>query len=415
MSGPRIPLLIFACLLLAACSNISENTDRDRLEEVVASGILRIVYASDEDEAEEEVLNITTAVIGSLTETITLRVDVSFPIYRIMRFANDTGEFTLFVENNQRVMQGDKLAHLSFENERMEIDRVDAQRALDQFNRDSAAEAQRLRTAVDNAYNALELACEATWVELALVHAQAELSYERFRISSGSTRDRLAQNLADLDNTLAGEYLLAPFDGIVHDINRTLPEYFNRLRANVLNISSEEFFVFNTVFWTSGRGGRPPGPRHAGIIGYGNILSVQSLDTGRGAPPRTTVPAAPPAITFDVKVLSDPWTAGYREQLSFWLVPTDPEGLMEALYSIDPYDPMYVLRNTHFVTDIEIVTVDHDVLLSNLAIRRQDLDRYVFVLEDGIITRRFITIGTSDGYYTHIITGLDPGTQVVLP
>jgi len=380
---------------LSACAS-QAPANLDRIAEVEEQGILRIVDHQaiyvEETATPTAGRQTATALVGSMVEYVNLQLWVWFPRSQGLSFERDYGNVTLTIPRTQRrVLEGDKLVHLEYDNERMEIDRADIQRRLDQLNRNFTNEAQRLRAQLENARYALDSANERDWVDLALQHAQAELAYERLRISTENSRTYLQQQLADLDDALAGEYITAPFDGFVQWISFSGNGFSMRGPVeNLIHIACEE----NLFFGVNIR------PDQLNLLNYGSIVTVRN--TGG-------------AIEFEAAVVSDPWAQGQRDHnFTFWLSPVDFDGLMEALYEIDPYDPLHTLRSMALRAYIHSYVIDEGILLPNNAIHLEDRRRFVWVYDNGNVVRRFIDIGRSIGGYTHVITGIEADTEVVI-
>ena len=400
MLGRKSLILLVAIIVLSlsACAQQAPATNPDRIAQVEEQGILRIVEVMQEDE--ETVVptsapQTVTAFVGSLTDSFSPQIWLFFFNMHVLSFERYYGNVTLTTPRGQRrVREGDKLANLEYDNERMGIDRADAQRQLDQLNRNSASEAQRLRAQLEDARYTLYNANEQDWVELALKHAQAELAYERFRLNTENTRTNLQQRLTDLDNTLAGEYITAPFDGFVMWVNFVGDRFFLRDQNwPIMGFACEETFIFGISLR----------PDQLYVLNYGSIITISATTTGRTH-----------TIDFDAVVVTDPWTTGERDHFTFWLRPVDLDGFMEALYAIDPYDPLYTMRNMTFNTEIRAYLADTGILLPNNAINSEDWRRFVWVYDNGNIVRRFIDIGHSIDGYTHVITGIEAGTEVVI-
>jgi HlyD family secretion protein len=65
--------------------------------------------------------------------------------------------------------------------------------------------------------------------------------------------------------------------------------------------------------------------------------------------------------------------------------------------------------------DIIIEQHENVLLIPNRAIQGTLANPYVEVVTDGETTQRTITIGSSDGRYTEVLSGLEKGEKVVLP
>jgi len=368
----------------------------------VYQGILRPADATAMDSTEGQSFEIITAFLGDIVSDFGVPVGIHYTTHRHLYFDNNSGIFTLNVENGQLVRADDVLAHLSMENEIMEVDRVEAEWRLNRFNR-SVANDQRWLD-LENARNDLAIANDSNWRQQALRVAQLELRYERFRFDTENTRQDLQQALDDIDKILAGEYLRAPFDGMVLSVTRTPNNTTMEGRPRILTLVDENEFLF--VINVDEHQFRTAAAAHARLIGYGDVLTVRSLALVEGG--------ERPLLEFEARVVSDPWGAGQRDRLTYWLVPADREALIEKLYEIDPYAPMFALSALNFSSRLHVTLVDNGVLLPIAAVYPEDRRNFVYVYEDGRLSKRYVSTGIRFGGYVHIVSGLEPGVQVVV-
>ena len=387
--------------LLTSCANESNFN----ITEAISQGLILPIDAQDAP-AQETHHSLATAHIGQLTHTAQFSVNLHFPIQHDLHFESDTGNFTLFTEDGHHVSEGEKLAILTldgeqFDNERAEINRIQAEIRLQQFDQATASEANRRRTEIGNArFYAEHAISDAELTRLLINLAQLELRYDRFRFETANTRNELIRELDELRSAVTGEYLLATLDGTVRSIAVTQYGTFEGRQPRILSLVDEEIFFFTI------QTRQQTIPAMSGILNYGDIVTIQSQSPAyRGSPP---------TLSFDARVVTDPWAAGTRNDPLFWLVPVDMEGLMEILYEIDPYDPIQVLRAFFLETSITYIVADYGVLVPHNAIHTQDRLFFTFVYEQGDIIRRFVNPHIRGGAYSHIITGIDAGEQVVI-
>ena len=387
--------------LLASCANESSFN----ITEAVSQGlILPIDIDAQNAPVQETHHNLATAHIGQLTHTAQFSVNLHFPIQHDLHFESDTGKFTLFTEDGHHVSEGEKLAILTlddeqFDNERAEINRIQAEIRLQQFDQATTNEAGRRQTEIGNTrFYAEHASNDAELTRLLINLAQLELKYDRFRFETANTRNELVRELDELQSAVKGEYLLATFSGTVRSVAVNQYGTVEGRQPRILSLVDEE-----TFFFTIQTRQQTPPPM-SGVLNYGDIITIQSQSPS----------GSPPTLSFDARVVTDPWAAGIRTEPLFWLAPVDMEGLMESLYEIDPYDPIQVLRTLFLEASVTYIVADYGILVPHNAIQTQDRLFFTFVYEQGDLIRRFVNPHIRAGAYSHIITGLDAGEQVVI-
>jgi len=387
-------------LFLVACTNDNDANSRDSKAEAVLQGRIMSIETALGDVARPDI-SIVMAGLGNIDHTINLSASMVFPVQYPMYLRRSEGDFTLHVDPGQYVNEGDILAHLSYENESMEINLAEARWRLEEFDRETLTLELARQMELEAARQALDSVDDANWVQQALRLQQLELSYERFQIDRINARDRLVQNLTNLDELLAGEYLIAPANGMVLSTLRT-----DVLRGNprILTLVDSQNFFFGVSVVAQHLRTLPIS--HSTIIRYGSIIPIRSQATDSET--------GEPILQFYARVVSDPWGAGHRINLDFLLVPADMESFLEALYKLDPYNPMYKLTQLTLIATVSITMVENSVLLPISAINPEDYRSFVYVYEYGRLSKRYVLIGISFAGYVHIIDGVEPGTQVVI-
>jgi len=398
--------LVIGVLMLSSCAAFAPRLDLGRPSAgyltAVSQGVLRPSDAVVVDVVELQTFEIITAQLGSLYTTFGVPISFFYNTSEHMYFSRGGGLFTLYAENGQIVREGDVLAHLSMQSEALEIDRVEAVWRLDRFERSIENDTRWLD--VENARLELAIADEANWQQQALRLAQAELRYERFRYDTANTRQGLQQAIDNIDYLLAGEYILAPFDGMVLTTQAIRIQNNQNMtgRPRILTIVDENDFRFAINLTAASF--LPTS--HGSQVGYRNNITVRSLlpaEDGEG-----------PLLQLETRVVSDPWGAGERGNLMYWLEPLDLDTFLEDLYRIDPYTPMFTLNNLNFAATIPVTLVDNGVLLPIAAVNPQDGRHFVYLYDDGRLTKLYVSTGVRFEGYVHIVSGLEPGVQVVI-
>ena len=345
---------------------------------------------------------IATAESGRLATNTIANVDLYFPVQQYLYFANNTGEFTLLTENGARVTAGENLANLWQTDDRLEISRIQAEIRIQQFNQNTAAGAASRQAEISDTRFYIEHVTNDADLERLLLHlAQLELGYDRFRFDRSIALGDLTRELEDLQTILAGEYLQAPFDGTVRNAITLEREIFDNWQPRILSVADESIFFFSIQLGSLREVTLHLSP--VGILSYGSIVTIESHNTGES-----------PALSFDARVVTDLWGAGIRNDFTFLLKPIDIDGLMEALYELNPYDPIQALRDANLRADIEFTVTDYGVKIPHRALQTQDRLFFTFVYENGNLIRRFVNPGARAGNYVHIIAGIDAGEQVVI-
>jgi len=377
-------------------------------------------------EAERHEPELITPHIGSLYTTANISLFVHFPGDEWLGFERTQGyvEFGMvdgeYIARGHVVQEGDVIAYLAYNYERTEIYRDAAAQRLREFDQNTINERNRRLDEIANAEITLENACEETWPQFALHLAQLELAYERFNFTSRNARYPLAQALADLDTMLEGEYLIAPFDGVItFAVSRRYrmvpagPHAFYKVYyplniagwaaywPGIFRISSPNDFVFIAQINSSAFAATPV--PHANILRYGEILIVQGRHAD-GSPMRPVY----------AQVVSDSWRAGTRDDFTFWLRPLDAQGLIEYFRERDSYNYLLALSQVVLTIPQRIAVVDNGMLLPAAVVHREDAGRFVYIYEMGSVTKRYVVTGPTLSGYTQIISGLELDTKVVV-
>ena len=73
-----------------------------------------------------------------------------------------------------------------------------------------------------------------------------------------------------------------------------------------------------------------------------------------------------------------------------------------------------VIANTQYDVRIEISDISDVLLCPRRAIQRENVYRYVYLLEDGMLKKRYIQIGLASGDHYQVLDGLNEGDIIVL-
>ena len=222
-----------------------------------------------------------------------------------------------------------------------------------------------------------------------------QIEYEQFLMRIERTRERYNERLENIKEQMTGRRFYAPFDGtivwaaIVPPMSPVVdfpPGHGHRL----VSIIDEDYFYFAIS------GGLD-------IFRMGQILEVYSTWFG-------------PDFYFDVQIVSDPLVIGIPrlsgQTASFRLLPVDHNRMNELFEAFDINASFFHTSMTHVRFNVPLA--ENAMLVNRWAITFENNRNFVWLYENGEISRRFVEVGATFGEYTQILTGLYPGQEVVV-
>jgi len=210
-----------------------------------------------------------------------------------------------------------------------------------------------------------------------------EMLYANFVRQQEQRLERYEEELAELNELLEGEKIIAPFDGIIMISREFDRGTVIRSYESVVGIIAPERFQF---------------------IATGNIDFIRYGD-------RFPAAIARPDFQFEMQVVSDPITTDTREDVyTFVLQPVDRD-FWDRIRELEiEYSDLRNLRINGHPIRHEI----HNVLtLPRGVIRDHDDEVYVLLYEDGDVKMRFVEVGFRDDNNVQILSGLQEGQRVV--
>jgi len=406
LSGLRTVFLLgILFLTLSACQGISESGST--AADAVTEGIL-LPFENVFGEEVGRTNRFVTAVTRDFTLDINVSANLVLPIQRELRFDGTNGYLSLYAEVGQIVKKGDVLARLTYESTQMEINLSSAQRLLSRFDEDFMLNDSRFFHEIYEARNALELANQRDAELLTIQLAALELEYERFLFNSEHTRRNLTENLRDIEENLQGEVITAPFDGIILNVNRLREGDFLRDNPRIILMADPRVFFFQINMGGQGQHVLPFAALRYGGVNHGNIITLRTEET------YSADGVTGPVLEFDAVVVTEPWAAGERSDLSYWLAPVDMDGFLEAVAALESETPIRVLNDLNFRASVSAVVAANSVALPANAVYPEDTRSFVYIYEGGNIGKRFVSTGTRAGGYVQILAGLESGAEVVI-
>jgi len=390
---------LFCLLALSSACNVIETSTLS-LDAAQTEGL---IYISDEvHEIERQVV---TAKYRDMTTTAVFSAQMHLPVIRRLQFNEPAGVVETHVANGDHVVQGQHLITLHFSEEDFTIDRTRLVNQLAQHDRNTMFTENNLITTVNDAQANFDAAGsrDLEIMSLRLSLAQAELNM--FRQTAQAARQVIMDAINEIDETMAGERLYAPFDGFITHIvrnNSTL-----NTRSQVVTIVDYGQFAIEVSPSGDGLNAVPNEVNRALIFRLNDVVQVRTnrnFNMGDGQPARH--------FEFDAIVASDPWGAGIRSSFSSILNPIDRDAFM--LNVANSEIEFSQLLTQRFDVEVTFNIAPYNVTLPNEAIQVIDGAAIVVLYHDGVLNRRFVTLGVRQGGYTQVISGLDEGAKVVV-
>ena len=407
MSGLKLfAMVLLLAAMFSSCSNRNEpGYIPAGLESAIDDGI--ILYQPYADGLRYEIVEFKAR---DMSRTISFTsIHFAFTSHELLTFERTGGYVDVLVSIGDTVSEGDVLAVLSFEDETMAVQQREAEVRLERFMRGRRETINRLRAAIYDARENYESASSEDLIEWALRLELAEIEYELFITQSNLQLEVLTDALAQVNEVMAGDEILAPFDGLI--LNTF--QQGNFLTANpiiVIIACYHDFYVIGDP-WGIGTMEMPAQMSRYALFRYGDILLIRSQ--------RTFVPEGGevrPIVEFYVRVASDPWATGHRSLLTYTLIPLDRQDFFDSIEEagLELHESFSLL----LAMDMEINLTPNIYSVPIAAVRNVDwMTNYVRVLHNGVLSRRYVQLGVRDrafsGYW-QVLSGLEVGMQVVI-
>jgi hypothetical protein len=328
-----------------------------------------------------------------------------FPIYltqRTLQFSTPNRTLAaIHVERGQRVREGDVLAELVPLNvedaERLFLRRQNAQIELDRFNRDYVIERDRRLAELERAREALDFADDYEWPRLALDLSRREATYRQFLVNNEQNRERLVTRLEDIDEQIAGDQIIAPFDGVITFVANERPGNELDGTPRIVVLAQEDSLLFMQSFSSLNQL----------MVWHGNAMYFRHDDILK----MTMVIMPDIRLEFDARVVNDPWVRHNRTSGRFLFAPVDWDAFYEA---IERYGADLAVTPAPLFA-IEAVFESHVLSVPTSAIQGS----HVYVYEQGYMRRQNVTTGIRctvgrEHRYIEILSGLLEGQEVLL-
>jgi len=389
-------LLLMAAVLLSACSAQSTYSFDESHEQAIADGML-LPIDTVADIVDE---NVYVHPVG-ITNTAFRReipVRAEFHVRKYLRFQHMDryfGEF--YVEVGQLVAAGDVLASSqSPEPSIMSLALLrQARQDLGYFEAAFTREYYRRLSEIEDTRLSVYTEPDGEWERYAIRLAMKELNLESFVADAARSRRYMREEIEEMESLIASEQLIAPFDGLVVFIaNISSGDNFGE-GQRIIGIVDTDSLVF-----TASRPITVPAYEWDVLIRYGDVFpfSVSREEI------------------FYVRAVNDPIAAN-RYPL-YYLAPLNPEDIESLLH----YFEGCWMSLTSGVLHVHPTwnRIGEIIAVPELAVHSEThavTERhFVFVYEDGQISRRFVLLAPYVSIVPErrlvVISGLTPEQRV---
>lgn len=373
-AAKRISALLLAALCalcLISCSE-SESAGEALIKPVEHGGT----------ESESPSMRMAEAVYGSISRTMSAEVSISYAEKELVCESENARFAEYFVSAGDVVDEGTPIARFEIESSAAERQRLEAELEI------AESEAERSEKSTKENVDAAQALLDAADASDARALRRAELGLERAKL--------------EFEGTLEGaEARVEAARGALEDFDERSSDYVVCAPARGCVLSLASFAANAPVEW---------GSRICTFIDYGDIALAASSDIA-GVPcygAEATVSSNFLDAPLTSRILDAPLNRG--EETGVFTVEI-PEEVVEAANAAlmssgaPQFRPNIRVETLRFELD-DVLTVP------NTALSSENGKRFVYVMRDGSLRKRYVEAGLSDGTNTQILAGLEPGEYV---
>jgi len=279
----------------------------------------------------------------------------------------------IYVKNGTDVKKGDPLLLLEYDMVSLGSQEEQMRIYIENHEKSSGENRDRMLKMISEAqgapYEGDPVDMEIRRIEL--MKMQADYDYYVYVAERESAR--LAKELDEILEKAAGNLITAPYDGMVDRLNYYTPGRIVPAGARICEIFYTDFYLFRIT-------GDVQSFRY-------NMPVVVQIDKD----------------TFvDGVIVSDP-------------VPAFPKESQGTFYvRIFESHPVTTLRNRRISVAGMAYQITSTLTIPNNGVRNEDGKKYVFLVENGTVKKRYVQTGINDRDNTQILAGLSPGDMVMI-
>ena len=398
-------VIIIIFFAFTACREV--ETHIDPLQAAIENGIImeavEIIKTEEEEILTETWFDIIYPEYETLNMTLPVTARIQAPQVERLTFRGTRGYVEIFTMQRAQVSEGDLLATLSSEDLMLHIELTQAENRLEQFEAANQSQEENLLA------NIREARTNNIDEESAIRLEIAEIDYQIFLVNRDNTINDLRTYINDLRLRINGENMYAPFDG---QIIRTIEnDTFIERRTQIVTLANMSNFVLNInandfgmSFWNAMNDIQS----WQSTFRFGDILSFESESRHPDDPEK-------PLLEFDAMLVTDMYsgTAFFDWGIGFTIYPVDKEALLAKIEELDI--SAFQFNNMRFTTMITMRRLHQSLTLPRRAVSELGERYFVTVHNNGVLSRRFVEIGSTgfQGIY-EILSGIDIDTEVVI-
>lgn len=386
---------VVAVLFLGACGSAdNDHVDYD-LETAIYQGLIMSAYDMENGVDEWWLPQLMELELVDMSRTRNVAINARFHIQKRLSFERADRYFGGFlVEVGDRVYAGQVLAYSTgYEPSELLLARHRiAVRELNRSISESSMEYNRRVLEIEDARFGVQTAGEDEWESYAIRLAVLELEFERFLLNRGRNIELQREHIAEMEEAISDEIIIAPFDGVITLIAMVSPG--SSLIAGHVLITIVDT---DSLYFTPALPSMIPDAEWRVLFRYGDIIPV-SL---RGE------------VEFYVRVVNDPFVAGLPGSSVFQLSPIDRNEVYRLLY--EDYEGSW----WDFVRQLKFAyptwnMIGEGIVMPFWAIGNEDGRSFVFMYQEGVMGRRFVTLAPYDlpNAQLYVISGLNVGDVV---
>lgn len=369
----RVLACILAVLMLAGCSAASES---------VEAGIYGDVSSSSSSHSHK----LAEVKLGSISRNVSGEGSVIYPDAERITCSGYEGTIVkaVYVKNGDMIEPGDVIAefgksyskadleglysNLSITEAQLEMQRTIFERAVDtaKSNLSAAKKAYAAGSGTKNNVTRAELRLEL-----------AEIDLDGFEKTAADTVASLQNAIDTFEADIADVKLISDRSGIITDVAYLVT-------GSVVSNNTEVCTIYSPdVFWLR------TSTDMANTMRYNQAVEI-TVTKG--------------AKTYSGRIVSSP-NVSNNPMGQVIIAPNDIPAELASSFS-DRMKRITILSKR--------IQLDNVIIIPTAAVENEDGDRYVYIYEDGIAKKRYVTVGVQDVSNIQIIDGLEVGQSVVV-
>lgn len=319
------------------------------------------------------------AAYGHLERPTGGQASIDYPGATPLFFKESGGRLKgIYTSNSMHVKKGDLLAEISFDDGSLgaliEEKRIAYQNEINNLEAEKNRRQAEMNAMESNTGQGKTQAYDERLLQLQVRRAQDD--YRFYEYDARRRIEKCRTELAELEEKYAGEKIVAPFDGVVTNVSVYMPGKLIEPGEWMMVIYDEKDIE---IKFTGDKG----------VFRYNMDVNV----------------VVPRVGEFPARIVSDPSAVDNMDgQLSYRV------GLLDM-----PEDYMDIRSKIVSISiDAKAYELENALLIPAKAVRNEDSKKYVLILENNVVKKRYVQVGLFTTDLIQILTGVEPGDLVIL-